>query len=150
MEKWFLNPVFHRLIVILVGLLLIHILLRLIKRSLSQYIKQPETRYRTRKFISFLGYAIGILFILVVFGDRIGNLHVAIGIAGAGVAFALQEVLSSMVGWITVSFGQFFKPGDRVQFGRIKGDVIDIGMFCTTMMECGEWVKEDQYNRKSC
>jgi len=146
MEKWFLNPVFFKLGIILAGLLLIHIILRILKRSLSQYIKESETRYRARKFISFLGYAAGILLILVVFGDRMGNLHVAIGIAGAGVAFALQEVITSIAGWMTVSFGQFFKPGDRVQLGGIKGDVIDIGVFRTTMMECGEWVKGDQYN----
>ncbi len=146
MEKWLLNPVFFKLGIIIVGLLVIHLLLRILKRSLSQYIREPEMRYRTRKLISFMGYAVGILFILAVFGDRMGNLHVAIGIAGAGVAFALQEVLASIVGWMTVSLGQFFKPGDRVQFGGIKGDVIDIGVFRTTMMECGEWVKEDQYN----
>jgi small-conductance mechanosensitive channel len=146
MEKWFLNPVFLRLCIILAGLLLIHIFLRILKRSLSQYIKDPETRYRARKFITFLGYLVGILFILAVFGDRIGNLHVAIGIAGAGVAFALQEVITSVVGWMTISFGQFYKPGDRIQLAGIKGDVIDIGVFRTTMMECGEWVKADFYN----
>lgn len=35
--------------------------------------------------------------------------------------------------------------GDRVKIGVIIGDVIDIGVLSTTLMECGEWVKSDQY-----
>ncbi|MCB0784290.1 MAG: mechanosensitive ion channel, partial [Flavobacteriales bacterium] len=36
--------------------------------------------------------------------------------------------------------------GDRVQLGGIKGDVIDIGVLRTTLMELGEWVDGDLYN----
>lgn len=69
----------------------------------------------------------------------------ALGVAGAGIAFALQEVITSVAGWIALSFGQFYTIGDRVQLGGIKGDVIDIGMLRTTIMEIGEQVKGDQY-----
>jgi len=42
--------------------------------------------------------------------------------------------------------GNLYKPGDRIQLGGIMGDVIDIGILRTTLMECGEWVKADLYN----
>jgi small-conductance mechanosensitive channel len=71
---------------------------------------------------------------------------VAIGVAGAGIAFALQEVIGSVAGWIAISFGGFYRPGDRVQVGGIKGDVIDIGILRTTLMELGEWVNSDLYS----
>jgi small-conductance mechanosensitive channel len=58
----------------------------------------------------------------------------------------LQEVIASVAGWIALSFGQFYTVGDRVQLGGIKGDVIDIGVLRTTLMEIGEWVNGDQYN----
>ena len=45
-----------------------------------------------------------------------------------------------------MSFGRFYKVGDRVQLGGIKGDVIDIGMLRTTLMECGGWIDGDLYN----
>ena len=57
--------------------------------------------------------------------------------AGAGIAFALQEVIASIAGWVAMSFGRFYKIGDRVQLGGIKGDVIDIELLRTTIMECG-------------
>ena len=68
------------------------------------------------------------------------------GVAGAGIAFALQEVITSIAGWVAVSFGHFYKTGDRIQMGGIKGDVIDIGILRTTVMECGAWVKAELYN----
>jgi small-conductance mechanosensitive channel len=36
--------------------------------------------------------------------------------------------------------------GDRVQLGGIKGDVMDIGVLRTTIMETGQWVDGDLYN----
>lgn len=46
--------------------------------------------------------------------------------AGAGIAFALQEVIASVAGWLAISFSNFYKVGDRVQLGGNVGDVIDI------------------------
>lgn len=45
----------------------------------------------------------------------------ALGVTGAGVAFALQEVLVSVAGWLAITFGNFYAPGDRIQVGTIRG-----------------------------
>ena len=68
-----------------------------------------------------------------------------IGVAGAGIAFALQEIIASFAGWFAIALSNFYRTGDRVQLGGIKGDVIDIGVLRTTLMEVGEWVKGDLY-----
>ena len=70
--------------------------------------------------------------------DQLGSFTVALGVAGAGIAFALQEVIASVAGWVAVSFARFYRTGDRVQLGGIKGDVIDIGVLRTTLMEVGQ------------
>lgn len=82
----------------------------------------------------------------IVFSDKLGGLTVAFGVAGAGIAFALQEVIASFAGWLTIMFGGFYKSGDRVQLGGIKGYVMDIGVLRTTIMETGQWVDGDLYN----
>jgi small-conductance mechanosensitive channel len=51
-----------------------------------------------------------------------------------------------VAGWAAISFGGFFKVGDRVQLGGIKGDVIDIELLRSTVMETGEWIRGDLYN----
>ncbi|WP_333783394.1 mechanosensitive ion channel domain-containing protein [Nostoc sp. 'Peltigera membranacea cyanobiont' 210A] len=77
------------------------------------------------------------LFAASIFSDNFRQLTVIFGVIGAGVAFALQEVIASFAGWVAISFGQFYKPGDRVLLGGIRGDVIDISILRTTIMECG-------------
>ena len=83
--------------------------------------------------------------VVTIFRNNLGGLTVTIGVAGAGVAFALQEVIASFAGWFALTFASFYRPGDRIQLGGIKGDVIDIGLLRTTLMEIGEWVDGDLY-----
>jgi small-conductance mechanosensitive channel len=146
MEKWLHDPVVGRIALVLVGIMIIHAVRRALQRSVGRYTHSSEARYRLRKFLTFGGYLAMLAFIAVVFSDKLGGLNVAFGIAGAGIAFSLQEVIASTAGWVAITFGNFFTPGDRVQLGGIMGDVIDIGILRTTLMECGEWVKGDQYN----
>ncbi len=146
LRQWFLNPTVVKFIVVLVVILGAIVIVRILQRSLHRYIRDSEVRYKTRKFIGFTGYFLVFMSITVVFSDRLGGLTVALGVAGAGVAFALQEVIASVAGWIAISFANFYKTGDRIQLGGIRGDVIDIGVLRTTLMECGQWVNADQYN----
>ncbi|WP_218916912.1 mechanosensitive ion channel family protein [Croceicoccus naphthovorans] len=119
----------------------------LILRGLAvRSIEDVSARYRVRKAIGYLGYILFFVVLLSMFSSRVAQFSVVIGAVGAGVAFALQEVIASVAGWVALSFGSFYKPGDRVQLGGIKGDVIDIGILRTTLMELGGWVNGDQYN----
>lgn len=120
--------------------------IRMLQAIVSRSIKDTSVRYRIRKFVGFLGYVVLVLLLLGAFSDRLGQLTVVFGVAGAGIAFALQEVIGSVAGWIAISLGGFYRPGERVQVGGIKGDVIDIGMLRTTLMEIGDWVGGDIYN----
>ncbi len=141
-----MQVVLPQLIVALLGLLLIVLAVRLAQHVITRNLRDSDSRYYGRKLITFGGYLAGILLVSIVYRDRLVGLTVAIGVASAGIAFALQEVIGSIAGWIAISFGGFYKPGDRVQLGGIKGDVIDIGILRTTMMELGEWVDSDLYS----
>jgi len=52
-----------------------------------------------------------------VFNEHLSGIAVAIGVVGAGLAFALQEVITSIAGWIAIIVGDFYKTGDRVKSG---------------------------------
>lgn len=145
-KEWLLDPLVGRLIAVAVVTVLIVAVVRFLQRWVSGHIKSADSRYRIRKFFSFIGYLAVFVSITVIFSDKLGGMTVALGVAGAGIAFALQEVIGSVAGWIAVSFGNFYKVGDRVQLGGIMGDVIDIGILRTTIMECGQWVRADLYN----
>jgi small-conductance mechanosensitive channel len=140
------DPLLRQLFWAALGLLLIIGLARLLRRLATGHIGDSTARYQTRKLITFGGYAAALLMLAAVFSHQLGGFTVALGVAGAGIAFALQEVIASVAGFVAVSFGGFYRVGDRVQLGGIKGDVIDIGVLRTTLMEMGEWVHADQYN----
>ncbi|MDP3556424.1 MAG: mechanosensitive ion channel family protein [Bacteroidota bacterium] len=145
-QKFLFNPIVGRLATIFLGIAIIWIIIKALQKNLFSKLKDNENRYRAKKFSSFIGVTLSILLLIIVFSDKLGGLTVALGVAGAGIAFALQEVIASFAGWIAIVFGGFYKSGDRVQLGGIRGDVMDIGVLRTTIMETGQWVDGDLYN----
>jgi small-conductance mechanosensitive channel len=145
-QKLLDDAIVIKLIEVTSGIIIVAIIFRILSQVLPRQVQDSDLRYRIRKAITFVGYAIMALLIVLIFSDSLGKLTVIFGVIGAGVAFALQEVIGSFAGWVAISFGQFYKPGDRVLLGGIMGDVIDISILRTTLMECGAWVKADLYN----
>ena len=135
-QKWLSDPVTGKIIVTVLIFIAVIVLVRLSQRALGRYIENSERRYRLRKLVAFFGYVIAIFLLSIVFSEKLSGLTVFLGVAGAGVAFALQEVIASAAGWVAMSFGRFYQVGDRVQLGGIRGDVIDIGVLRTTLMKC--------------
>jgi small-conductance mechanosensitive channel len=129
-----------------VGILFIHVTFRVLEQTLPRRFGRADARYRVRKFVVFCGYLAILLFVAILFEDRLGRLSFALGVAGAGVAVALQDVLASFAGAFSIGFSKLYTVGDRVQIGDIRGDVIDIGLLRTTLMETGNWVSKDLYN----
>jgi small-conductance mechanosensitive channel len=74
----------------------------------------------------------------------------------AGVAFALQQVITAFAGYLLILRGKTFNVGDRITMGGVRGDVVALGFLQTTIMEMGQppavqsadpamWVKSRQY-----
>src|SRR6202046_3026304 len=128
------------------GILIIHATFRVLERTLPRRFGRADARYKVRKLIVFSGYLSILVFLAFVFEDRLGRLSFAIGVVGAGVAVALRDVLVSFAGAFSIGFSKLYAVGDRVQIGDTRGDVIDIGLLRTTLMETGSWVSGDMYN----
>jgi len=90
-------------------------------------------------------FLVGTSIILLIWLGFGSNFTVAMGILGAGIAFASQETIGSFAGYINIVTGNLYRIGDRVRIGDVTGDVLDISMLRTTVMEIGEWVKAEQY-----
>ena len=99
--------------------------------------------YTVRKVTNLVVNVLVTLVILAIWMQHAGDLSVALGILGAGLAFALQEIIGSFAGWVTIITGRPFTIGDRVETGGIRGDVVDIGLLRTTLMETGNWLSGD-------
>ena len=129
-----------------IGILCIHGVFRVLEQTLPRRFGRADARYKVRKFVAFFGYLSILLFLAILFEDRLGRLSFAFGVAGAGVAVALQDMLASIAGAFSIGFSKLYALGDRVQIGDTRGDVIDIGLLRTTLLETGNWVSGDLYN----
>jgi small-conductance mechanosensitive channel len=85
-----------------------------------------------------------------------GRLGTAAGFFTAGVAFALQRVITAFAAYLIILRGKTFNVGDRIMMGGVRGDVISLGFMQTTIMEMGQppgeqgddpsmWVHSRQY-----
>ena len=128
------------------GILVIHAVFRLLEQKLPTHFRELDARYRVRKFVVFAGYIVGIVFITLLFADRLGRVSFALGVAGAGLVVSLQDVITGFAGWVAISYLNLYKAGDRIQIGETTGDVIDISFMRTEIVETGNWVSNDLYN----
>jgi small-conductance mechanosensitive channel len=144
-EQWWSDPLIIQLLLGAAVFIVIRLLVFLANRYIGRRIKDSQIRYRVHKVNAVIGYVVILFFLGIVFKDRLAGLSLAIGVIGAGVAFALQEVIASFAGYVAINFAGFFTVGHRIQLGGIKGDVIDIGLLRTTLMEIREWVNSDLY-----
>jgi small-conductance mechanosensitive channel len=131
--------IFSGLVVIVQGI---------IRFAVDRYIINKREEYTTgvyalRKVIRYTLTAVSFIIIYNIWVDQVGDFSVALGILAAGLAFALQEIIGSFAGWITIITGNPFNIGDRIETGGIKGDVVDIGILRTTVMEIGNWLDGD-------
>ena len=136
MSQIFSSEYFTDIVLALGGILIVNLIVRVIQYLISSKVKEKNLRYGLRSATSFFGYFLIFILLIGIFSNQLSKLAVVFGVAGAGIAFALQEVIVSVAGWIALSFGQFYAVGDRVQLGGIKGDVIDIGILRTIVFEC--------------
>ncbi len=140
---------------IAVVLFLGYILRALVDLILSS--KQLErARFWTKQGISVLIALLMIVVVVSIWFEDPTRLATAVGLITAGLAFALQKVVSSIAGYIVILRGRNFTVGDRISMGGVRGDVIGLGFIQTTIMEMGQppavqksdpaiWVKSRQF-----
>lgn len=138
-------PLLVNVIWFLIFFIILYVLRRFLLNRLYGKLKNSGHWYVARKIARWINNFLLFVIFMYIFGKNLTGFTTAIGLAGAGVTYALREVIVSIAGWFAILFGDFFETGDRVLLGGIKGDVVDIGVLRTTLMEIGEWVDGDQY-----
>jgi small-conductance mechanosensitive channel len=79
---------------------------------------------------------------IAIWFDDSTRLTGALGLAVAGLAVALQRVVTSFAGYLIILRGNIFTVGDRIVMGETRGDVIALGFMQTTVMEMGQSAPE--------
>lgn len=138
--KTFRRRLMTTLFVIISGYFFMFLLISLTNRS----VKDLKGRHVVRKnIVYFISFAI-IITVFLIWVQNLNSITIFLGVASAGVALALQEVILCVAGWLLILIRRPFEVGDRIEIKGVKGDVIDIRLFQTSLLEIGNWVQADQ------
>jgi small-conductance mechanosensitive channel len=123
-------------IVVLIALLLIDRWLEHMLDTPKLDRRQVETlRSITRVTLRVIA-AIVILLILIGIPTQFGTM---IGIVGAGLTVALKDFIVAFFGWLVLMGRNGIRLGDWVEINGVSGEVTELGMFHTVLMETGNW-----------
>jgi len=117
--------------------------------------RQRQARFWTVQTLNLVAALVIVLGLLSIWFDDPTRLATALGLFSAGLAFALQRVITAMAGYMVILRGNNFTVGDRISMGGVRGDVLALGFTQTTLMEMGVapgsdagpsvWVKSRQF-----
>ena len=127
---------------------------RLVIRGES--LKSVHARFWVRQCVSLVAAVALILGLLSIWFNDPTRLATAFGLMSAGLAFALQTVITALAGYFVILRGSTFTVGDRISMGGVRGDVLRLGFLQTTIMEMGQppavqsaepavWVRSRQF-----
>ncbi|MFP3949972.1 MAG: mechanosensitive ion channel family protein [Candidatus Micrarchaeia archaeon] len=111
-------------------------------------IKLYKLRYFLSKISSYLIYIFALAVGIGIWIEQTQSLVVAMGFIGAGIAIALQRPLMNLVGFLVLITLRPYEMGHRIEIGGEKGDVIDVELMYTKIMEVGGESNYDQFTGK--
>jgi small-conductance mechanosensitive channel len=116
-----------------------------------------RAKFWSRQGVQLAAAALLVLGLLSIWFEDPTRLAGFAGIVTAGVAIALQRVITSFAAYLIILRGRVFTVGDRITMAGVRGDVVQLGFMQTTVMEMGQppgvieqaepamWVEARQY-----
>lgn len=108
---------------------------RLVRMQFLTRIRGNNARYVVMKLFTAGVYSVTLVWLIAQISADYPGALTSFAILGAGVAFALQDVFKDIVGWFVIMQKRLFVPGNRVTIGSYTGDIVDINLLSTTLLE---------------
>ncbi|HEU4353835.1 MAG TPA: mechanosensitive ion channel family protein [Burkholderiales bacterium] len=106
---------------------------RALGRTLVKFHLEPPVRALIERIAYILVLGVFVIMALQNLGVELLPLIAGLGIAGAGIALAMQGVLGNAVAGLTILFTRPFRVGDYVSIVKEEGEVLEIKLFNTTL-----------------
>lgn len=116
----------------------------LVMRLVLRRVSDLNSIYTWRKTTDYLALALGIVIVGRIWFEGVGPVATYLGLLSAGLAIALQDLITNIVGWAFILTRRPFEVGDRIEIGNHAGDVVDIRFFQFTLPDIRGWVDADQ------
>jgi len=121
------------LILLLVGGVVVHLLMKLVDRMLNRAPNLASLRVYIRGGIRGILWFVLILMGAASIGIQVTSLIALFSVAGLAVSLALQNTLSNLAGGIQLLATQAFRVGDYIETEKGSGTVKEIGLSYTLL-----------------
>jgi small-conductance mechanosensitive channel len=125
---------------IVIGVL---ILLLLLDGWLQQLLDRPKLDRRqveTLRSITRMSLrVVAVLIILLIVVGMPSQFATTLGLVGAGLTVALKDFIVAFFGWLVLMGRNGIRLGDWVEINGVSGEVTELGMFHTVLLETGNW-----------
>jgi small-conductance mechanosensitive channel len=121
-------------------LILCGVLLSTGARSLLDRSHMDRRRLHTLRTIVTLGIQIITLglVLLIIFGTP-NQVPTILGLGAAGLTVVFQDFILAFFGWFILMGKNGIRVGDWVEINGVGGEVVEIGLFRTVLLETGNW-----------
>jgi small-conductance mechanosensitive channel len=137
------RAVLHSMVRSVLWILLIVVLVYFGSLLVNRIFKEapPEKKHllTLRGVIRFGLQAVGVLVIVFVILGVPNQMPTILGLAGAGLTVALKDFIVGFFGWFVLMGKNGIRVGDWVEINGVVGEVIEIGLLRTVLLETGNW-----------
>jgi small-conductance mechanosensitive channel len=127
-------------VLIVIGLSIVLLLLDGWVQHLLDSPKLDRRQVETLRSIARVSLRIvAVLIILLIVMGVPGQFATTIGIVGAGLTVALKDFIVAFFGWLVLMGRNGIRLGDWVEINGVSGEVTQLGMFHTVLLETGNW-----------
>jgi len=134
-----LHTIFTGAAIVLAALLLLLLADSWLERLLGRARIDRRQLATLRSVIGVALQIVGLVVILLVLVGMPGQLGTMIGIVGAGLTVALKDFIVAFVGWFVLMGRNGIRLGDWVEINGVSGEVVELNMFHTVLLETGNW-----------
>lgn len=138
------NPVTRDVLLTLAAVVLIQLLARRAEGLMLKDLDDITARHKARKMVTWARIFLIGLAALLIWGRSVEGLGVFLGMMGAGLTLSIQETLLCIAGWILILTRKPFDLGDRIEVAGHVGDVVDVRVFYSSLLEVGGWCEGEQ------
>jgi small-conductance mechanosensitive channel len=112
---------------------------RAVDRLFTHLIPDRRRLRTLRVVVRFVVQAVGVLLILFVLFGMPNQMPTILGLAGAGLTVALKDFIVAFFGWFALIGRNGIRVGDWVEIQGVVGEVTEIGLLRTVLLETGNW-----------
>jgi len=102
--------------------------------------KAENKRIDTLRAVAKFGaQALGAILIAFLIFGLPNQATTVLGLAGAGLTVAMKDFIVGFFGWFVLMGRNGLRVGDWVEINGVAGEVIEVGLLKTTLLETGNW-----------